>query len=179
MSSRLKKFEKNLKFFFFLIRNYRDVRETEINLQRKVFYLKIWNSNLSIFCFAFTVRRELLESLVPLKKKRRRSLSQLTPAETLGQFLLNLPSHAASQVAVANKLNNNDSEERMKNGVNVTSGLLFGTTPSQSHSLGAPPPTSNTTHGTSAGFCNICQKFVSNRTNHKYVHSQVSSLSFE
>ena len=118
----------------------------------------------------------MLESLVPLKKKRRRSLSQLTPAETLGQFLLNLPSHAASQVAVANKLNNNDSEERMKNGVNVTSGLLFGTTPSQSHSLGAPPPTSNTTHGTSAGFCNICQKFVSNRTNHKYVHSQVSEF---
>ena len=28
-------------------------------------------------------------------------------------------------------------------------------------------------HGTSAGFCNICHKFVSNRTNHKYVHSQV------
>ena len=143
---------------------------------KRLFYLKIWNSNLSIFCFAFTVRRELLESLVPLKKKRRRSLSQLTPAETLGQFLLNLPSHAASQVAVANKLNNNDSEERMKNGVNVTSGLLFGTTPGQSHSLGAPPPTSNTTHGTSAGFCNICQKFVSNRTNHKYVHSQVSEF---
>jgi hypothetical protein len=28
-------------------------------------------------------------------------------------------------------------------------------------------------HGTSAGFCAICKKFVSNRTNHKYVHSQV------
>ena len=35
---------------------------------------------------------------------------------------------------------------------------------------GANPPG----HGTSAGFCNICHKFVSNRTNHKYVHSQVS-----
>ena len=131
---------------------------------------------LIFFLLAFTVRRELLESLVPLKKKRRRSLSQLIPAETLSQFLLNLPSHAASQVnnAVANKLNNNDSEERMKNGVNTT-GLLFGT-PSQS--LGAPPPASNTTHGTSAGFCNICQKFVSNRTNHKYVHSQVSRVTW-
>ena len=115
--------------------------------------------------FAFTVRRELLESLVPLKKKRRRSLSQLTPAETLGQFLLNLPGHAA---VAANKLNNNDSDALVKN--SNTSGLLFGT-PSPA-SL-APPPTSNTTHGTSAGFCNICQKFVSNRTNHKYVHSQV------
>ena len=31
-------------------------------------------------------------------------------------------------------------------------------------------------HGTSAGFCNICHKFVSNRTNHKYVHSQVRLL---
>ena len=28
-------------------------------------------------------------------------------------------------------------------------------------------------HGTSAGYCNICKKYVSNRTNHKYVHSQV------
>ena len=31
-------------------------------------------------------------------------------------------------------------------------------------------------HGTSAGFCNICHKFVSNRTNHKYVHSQVRHI---
>ena len=33
-------------------------------------------------------------------------------------------------------------------------------------------------HGTSAGFCNICHKFVSNRTNHKYVHSQVLPKNF-
>jgi len=31
-------------------------------------------------------------------------------------------------------------------------------------------------HGTSAGFCNICKKYVSNRTNHKYVHSQVTMM---
>ena len=34
-------------------------------------------------------------------------------------------------------------------------------------------------HGTSAGFCNICHKFVSNRTNHKYVHSQVRHIAMQ
>ena len=105
-----------------------------------------------------SVSREFLESLSPLKRKRRRSLSQMTPAETLGQILLNLP---------ANKLNNNDDHGKIGN-----PGILFGTaTP-----LPNPNSASNTTHGTSAGFCNICQKFVSNRTNHKYVHSQVLVL---
>ena len=38
---------------------------------------------------------------------------------------------------------------------------------------GLPLPPQPPSHGTSAGFCTICKKFVSNRTNHKYVHSQV------
>ena len=117
-----------------------------------------------MFCWSkiisITVSREFFESLSPMKRKRRRSLSQLTPAETLGQLLLNLP---------GNKLNNNDPEQ--KTALNSPSGILFGST---NGSLTGPQNnTSNTTHGTSAGFCNICQKFVSNRTNHKYVHSQV------
>ena len=66
-----------------------------------------------------------------------------------------------------NKLDNNNDEHHQKQTLN-SSGILFG-----NGSLTGPPNTSNTTHGTSAGFCNICQKFVSNRTNHKYVHSQV------
>ena len=33
--------------------------------------------------------------------------------------------------------------------------------------------------GTSSGFCDICQKHVSNRTNHKFVHSQVSVCDME
>ena len=92
-----------------------------------------------------------------LKKKRRRSLSQsLSPAETLNQILMNLP----NATKFANN-NNDDQKQRSKS-------PLFGHAPSP---LGPPP--SSTTHGTSAGFCNICQKYVSNRTNHKYVHSQV------
>lgn len=90
-----------------------------------------------------------------MKRKRRRSLSQLSPAETLSQLLLNLP---------GNKLNNNDDQK------NVGS-FLFGN--GAGSGSGPANASSNTTHGTSAGFCNICQKFVSNRTNHKYVHSQV------
>lgn len=52
-------------------------------------------------------------------------------------------------------------------------------TPTTASSASSPttPPSStdgdNPSHGTSAGFCNICKKHVSNRTNHKYVHSQV------
>ena len=41
---------------------------------------------------------------------------------------------------------------------------------------GLPLPPQPPSHGTSAGFCTICKKFVSNRTNHKYVHSQVGGL---
>ena len=92
-----------------------------------------------------------------MKKKRRRSLSQsLSPAETLNQILMNLPN--------ATKLNNNNDDQKSKS----PCGGIFGSSTSP---LG--PPSSGTTHGTSAGFCNICQKYVSNRTNHKYVHSQV------
>ena len=61
-------------------------------------------------------------------------------------------------------INNNEDQKRGKSPCGVG---LFG----NSSPLG--PPSSSTTHGTSAGFCNICQKYVSNRTNHKYVHSQV------
>ena len=41
---------------------------------------------------------------------------------------------------------------------------------------GMPLPPQPPSHGTSAGFCTICKKFVSNRTNHKYVHSQVGGV---
>jgi len=95
----------------------------------------------------------------PLKKKRRRSLSQsLSPQEHLTQILMNLPT------ATKLNINNNEDQKRGKSPCGVG---LFG----NSSPLG--PPSSSTTHGTSAGFCNICQKYVSNRTNHKYVHSQV------
>ena len=48
--------------------------------------------NMNLFYIA--VSREFFESLAPMKRKRRRSLSQLTPAETLSQLLLNLPGMA-------------------------------------------------------------------------------------
>ena len=40
--------------------------------------------------------------------------------------------------------------------------------------LGLQPPNPSPHPGTSSGFCEICQKHVSNRTNHKFVHSHVS-----
>ena len=46
--------------------------------------------------------------------------------------------------------------------------------PPPPHALPLPPQPPS--HGTSAGFCTICKKFVSNRTNHKYVHSQVGGV---
>ena len=97
------------------------------------------------------------------KRKRRRSFSQctLTPAETISQLLLNLPN-----------LTTKIGPEKLSKGSKSPSG--------SDPTLGGPPtPTGSTTHGTSAGFCNICQKFVSNRTNHKYVHSQVREKNCE
>ena len=40
--------------------------------------------------------------------------------------------------------------------------------------LGLTTPVPSPNPGSSSGFCEICQKHVSNRTNHKFVHSHVS-----
>ena len=45
--------------------------------------------------------------------------------------------------------------------------------------LGLQPPPPSPHPGTSSGFCEICQKHVSNRTNHKFVHSHVSLFCVE
>lgn len=54
---------------------------------------------------------------------------------------------------------------------NIPSSLSNGTAAGTPTTTGSGP--ASPSHGTSAGFCNICKKHVSNRTNHKYVHSQV------
>ncbi len=130
----------------------------------------------------FTVgRAELLLEAQRLdgKRKRRRSLSQCTltplpnptmplgfsPAETISQILLNLPKLGGNLP----KIQAGNPDKSSKTGTGPGSG---GTKSPGNCYEGTPP--SGTTHGTSAGFCNICQKFVSNRTNHKYVHSQVN-----
>ena len=42
--------------------------------------------------------------------------------------------------------------------------------------LGLTTPVPSPNPGSSSGFCEICQKHVSNRTNHKFVHSHVSQV---
>ena len=69
---------------------------------------------------------------------------------------------APVDTAVQEKEDSNNSEEKAKE-------------EKDKESRGSTTPPS---HGTSAGFCNICKKFVSNRTNHKYVHSPVRGVSW-
>ena len=59
---------------------------------------------------------------------------------------------------------------QLKDETGSQDGSVNGSGGSNGGGKGGNPPG----HGTSAGFCNICHKFVSNRTNHKYVHSQVN-----
>ena len=124
---------------------------------KTIYYINVPNKVSIVIVLFSHIGLDIFES--PLKKKRRRSLSQsLSPQEHLTQILMNLPT------ATKLNINNNEDQKRGKSPCGVG---LFG----NSSPLG--PPSSSTTHGTSAGFCNICQKYVSNRTNHKYVHSQV------
>ena len=60
----------------------------------------------------------------------------------------------------------------------VTAPLQLGLPQLPPPPAGLPLPPQPPSHGTSAGFCTICKKFVSNRTNHKYVHSQVGGVPF-
>lgn len=121
---------------------------------------------------------------------RKRSLSQSNGIEdtVVGQFLTATRAAAAGQNALlaghrATQLLANANAALLLSKqracaaavvASVASNVSSSSMPSQAAiaaatAAGVPPPS----HGTSAGFCTICKKFVSNRTNHKYVHSQV------
>ena len=134
----------------------------------------------------------ILEKLIMLKtqavaaadvpKEKTASVSLPASPDTTQQqqelLLAAARSAVARSAAVAAVLNNNHHTDLLKPGGGRQTMPMFSNIPmpkgkGDENGKGNPPG-----HGTSAGFCNICHKFVSNRTNHKYVHSQVNN-SFE
>lgn len=117
------------------------------------------------------------EHLVELLRQRSMShshLEQMISASVAGQQALLAGQRATRLLANICANNGKSDNANMANGQQQKVAKSLPHVQQQPDSQQQQPQQS---HGTSAGFCAICKKYVSNRTNHKYVHSQVRMAS--